>query len=246
MDPTERLKRASRQVGLAYQAGHLDRATRDTIHRRIARIRRRWKLGPRRKRRLEHQRAAAAQVALAQAEIRRRGVIIAYDCEYMTLGPATQLGIAVWSGGRITTRTYTTPAYDKAVTSPSRFGRERQVSARFLIKLARRLYRIDGVHVFHSGEAEVSRLGFDVRHPRHVDTAQITHGVFLRGQTPSVSRLCDHLGIDPSGAHNAGNDARFTLEILLALASTPITRGRANEPHAPQRREDNAIPQQIP
>lgn len=223
MDPNPRLRSALKRAGLAYQAGLIDRAAIDRVRTRVTRVREQWRALKRRRVRQHHRRVADHALDLVRRALREGGTIIAYDCEYVSRSPALQLGIAIWSRGRITTRTYTVPSYDKPVTSPSRFGADRYVSEAYLVTLAQRLYRRHAVHAFHGGSAEIAKLGLSGNHPGHVDTSEIGHGLISRGQRPGLAALCRHFGIDPTGHHNAGNDARFTLDVLLALAALPDT-----------------------
>ncbi len=221
MNPNPILREAIRRAGANYAARQIDRAAMRAIHERVERLERRWNWIQLRNQRRSGRERIFGMITRLRHEIARGGCLIAYDTEYHQAGPVTQLGIAIWHAGVVSCRTYTTASHHRRVTPASRFGRDRPATQASACALAQRLYRQDALQIFHTGGSDLTKLGLPGGHPGYIDVGIIGHGALRAKDSPGLVTLCRHYGIDPSGHHNAGNDAGLTLDVALAMAADP-------------------------
>ena len=100
----------------------------------------------------------------------------------------------------------------------SAFGGTRAVPRRVLLDAAAEAYAAADVVVFHGADADLHRLGIEPD-GRVVDTARCAR--LWHGRYPSLSDLCGRYGIDASGAHHSGNDARYAMDVAVAMTRDP-------------------------
>jgi hypothetical protein len=94
----------------------------------------------------------------------------------------------------------------------------------------------------HGGRSDMSilkRIGFDIQNIvpiiAVVDTEKIGQEVFKTPKCPSLASLLERLDCPWGALHNAGNDAMFTMNVLLALAVKSGWQGSQNQLIQPQR-----------
>lgn len=81
--------------------------------------------------------------------------------------------------------------------------------------------------------AALVRLGYDIRnlatlHEMHVDTAALYRAFKKESSTPSLGKVVTEFDFVPWNLHNAGNDAFYTMQAMIAIALASATTGRTD------------------
>lgn len=117
------------------------------------------------------------------------------------------------------------------------FGETRAMGRAEILEAARDAYAAADVAIFHSASADLHRLGLEPDPAKVIDTVACSR--LWHPQSPSLADLCRRYGIDASGAHHSGNDARYALDAALAMARDP-SLPKVAERHRLRVRRDQA------
>lgn len=221
MKHLERLNRSIRATGKRYAKGEITLDQMLAARERVDRLRSRVAWVEQRNRRRARWSSIRRAVERVRVCIAEGGRMIAYDTEYVNDGPVQQMGITVWDNHVMTTTTYTTPHFDRAVIVPSLHGAGEVRTSEEMREIAQALYQRDAIQVFHAADVEFQKLGLDKTAAYYVDTARLGHMFYANAHVPGLDKLCQRYAIIPVGHHNAGNDSRLTMEVLVRLATDP-------------------------
>ena len=152
-----------------------------------------------------------------------------------------EVGVSTWIHGVVETVTYADVAaryrnpddsrrvmeHPLQVHVKARFGPTELVENARLRELAAEAAEDADLVVFHGAVSDMHALDMTLHAEKVVDTARISRAAY--GRSLSLVELCATFGIDGSGNHNSGNDARYALDCALAttVATLPILRERS-------------------
>lgn len=198
--------------------------------------------------RVDHDRAAHDALDRLEAIVRsKKGTIMAFDTGFRMSARdrLEEFGLTVWVDEDLGTQTYVDEMilhrhpnaaervmlHERQRYVASRFGETKRVPGWKIKQFAKTAAEHASLIIFHQSDTDRELLELDLRPDQVIDTAEIGRVWTGSRITPSLEWLCERYGIDAQGAHNSGNDSRFTMEVALAMLNDPSRAGlkRRNE-----------------
>ena len=153
-----------------------------------------------------------------QKALRFNRPIMSFDLEWDMDNPVTEIGLSILHNGTISSHNIHI-FEDRAPMRRFRFGETVYMpvneAAPWLLNHLQSAELVLG-HAIKNDRDQIKKLGYIPEIKAVIDTAKWSRGM-NNGMDMKLKRLLKYYGGNPAGAHVAGNDSRFIMEVMVRI-----------------------------
>lgn len=176
-----------------------------------------------RRRAQEHAEKMRLPLSLVRDGIAAGKTFMAFDVERSRENVTKEVGVTLWKDGVFRSFNYRIEGSPFKFKQRFRFGKTTMVTAEELASILIAHGETADFYIGHSLAIDLEHLkskGIDMPFRSVVDTFWLAGGwpeIFGEEGNRRLEDLARHFGITADRPHNGGNDARYTMEVLLAM-----------------------------
>lgn len=135
------------------------------------------------------------------------------------------VGITTYRSGKFEIITYVVDKFAAGYSTADIFADDgtvlshiRVVTLDEVLNITKKIYQEADYGIFHAAYKDMEILGLNCTTGRFFDTSYLSHRQ-IKGDTPSVGKLCDFYGIKTNNLHHSGVDSYYTMRVLIEQAN---------------------------